>query len=45
MYLARYYMNKNKWISALKRLNIVLSEYETTYLFNRSITSNGRNLL
>lgn len=30
MYLARYYMNKNKWISALKRLNIVLSKYETT---------------
>ena len=30
MYLARYYMNKNKWISALKRLNIVLAKYETT---------------
>ena len=30
MYLARYYMNKNKWISALKRLNIVLSKYQTT---------------
>ena len=32
MYLARFYMKKSKWISALKRLNIILEEYpETIY--------------
>ncbi len=32
MYLARFYMEKSKWISAIKRLNIILEEYpETIY--------------
>ncbi len=32
MYLARFYMKKSKWISAIKRLNIVLEKYpETIY--------------
>ena len=32
MYLARFYMKKSKWISALKRLNIILEKYpETIY--------------
>ena len=32
MYLARFYMKKSKWISAIRRLNIILEEYpETIY--------------
>lgn len=32
MYLARFYMKKSKWISAIKRLNIILEKYpETIY--------------
>ena len=32
MYLARFYMKKSKWISALKRLNIIMEKYpETIY--------------
>ena len=32
MYLARFYMKKSKWISAIKRLNIILENYpETIY--------------
>ena len=32
MYLARFYMKKSKWISALKRLNIIIEKYpETIY--------------
>ena len=30
MYLARFYMKKSKWISALKRLNIILEKYPQT---------------
>ena len=30
MYLARYYMQKSKWIAAIKRLNIILDQYQTT---------------
>ena len=30
MYIARYYMKKSKWIAALKRLNIIISDYDTT---------------
>ena len=30
MYIARYYMRKSKWVSAIKRLNTVLAKYETT---------------
>ena len=32
MYLARFYMKKSKWISAIRRLNIILEDYpETIY--------------
>ncbi len=32
MYLARFYMKKSKWVSALKRLNIIIEKYpETIY--------------
>ena len=32
MYLVRFYMKKSKWISALKRLNIIIEKYpETIY--------------
>ena len=32
MYLARFYMKKSKWISAIKRLNIILEDHpETIY--------------
>tara|TARA_B100000963_G_C22640211_1_gene679965 strand:- start:7788 stop:8624 length:837 start_codon:yes stop_codon:yes gene_type:complete len=32
MYLARFYMKKSKWVSAIKRLNIILDRYpETIY--------------
>ena len=30
MYLARYYLNKNKWIPALNRFKTVVNEYNTT---------------
>tara|TARA_B100000787_G_scaffold13496_1_gene9740 strand:- start:2416 stop:3264 length:849 start_codon:yes stop_codon:yes gene_type:complete len=30
MYLARYYLNKTKWIPALNRFKIVIKEYNTT---------------
>ena len=30
MYLARYYMKKSKWVAAIKRLNIILDNYEQT---------------
>tara|TARA_B100000787_G_scaffold144994_1_gene114985 strand:- start:116 stop:964 length:849 start_codon:yes stop_codon:yes gene_type:complete len=30
MYLARYYLNKTKWIPALNRFKIVVNEYNTT---------------
>ena len=30
MYIARYYMKKSKWIAAIKRLNIIMSDYDTT---------------
>ena len=30
MYLARYYLNKSKWIPALNRFKTVISEYNTT---------------
>ena len=32
IYLARFYMKKSKWVSAIKRLNIILNDYpETIY--------------
>lgn len=30
IYLARYYMKKSKWLAAIKRLNIVLDEFQQT---------------
>ena len=30
IYIARYYMKKSKWIAALKRLKIIIDNYETT---------------
>jgi len=30
MYLARYYLNKSKWIPALNRFKTVINEYDTT---------------
>ena len=30
MYIARYYLNKSKWIPALNRFKIVVNEYNTT---------------
>lgn len=30
IYIARYYMNKSKWVAAIKRLNIVIDDYPTT---------------
>jgi len=30
MYIARYYMNNSKWIAAIKRLEIIIKDYETT---------------
>ena len=30
MYLARYYLNKNKWIPALNRFKTIINEYNTT---------------
>tara|TARA_B100000787_G_scaffold61860_1_gene45372 strand:+ start:58 stop:906 length:849 start_codon:yes stop_codon:yes gene_type:complete len=30
MYIARYYLNKTKWIPALNRLKIIVNEYNTT---------------
>ena len=30
MYIARYYMKKSKWIPAIKRLMIIINEYDTT---------------
>lgn len=30
MYIARFYMKKSKWISALKRLKIIIDRYQTT---------------
>jgi outer membrane protein assembly factor BamD len=30
MYIARFYMKKSKWISAIKRLKIVINDYDTT---------------
>ena len=30
MYLARYYLNKTKWIPALNRFKTVVTEYDTT---------------
>ncbi|MEK9680349.1 MAG: outer membrane protein assembly factor BamD [Pelagibacteraceae bacterium] len=30
MYIARYYMNKSKWIAAIKRLENVIKNYNTT---------------
>ncbi|MAK12388.1 MAG: outer membrane protein assembly factor BamD [Candidatus Pelagibacter sp.] len=30
MYLARFYMKKSKWISAINRLNIILKDYSET---------------
>ena len=30
IYIARFYMNKSKWIPAIKRLNIVINDYPTT---------------
>ena len=30
MYIARFYMKKSKWISAIKRLQIVINDYDKT---------------
>lgn len=30
MYIARFYIKKSKWISAIKRLKIIVEEYDTT---------------
>tara|TARA_B100000900_G_scaffold193841_1_gene163936 strand:+ start:1678 stop:2505 length:828 start_codon:yes stop_codon:yes gene_type:complete len=30
MYIARHYINKEKWIAAINRLQIVINDYETT---------------
>ena len=30
MYIARYYMKKSKWIAAIKRLEIIINDYQTT---------------
>ena len=30
MYIARYYMEKKKWLSALKRLNVITENYKNT---------------
>ena len=37
MYLARYYMNKSKWIAAIKRLNIILEKYDTTIYIKEAL--------
>ena len=30
MYIARFYMKKSKWIAAIKRLKIIINDYDTT---------------
>lgn len=30
MYIGRYYMNKNNWLSAIRRFKIVINQYDTT---------------
>ena len=30
MYLGRHYMKKEKWIAAINRFKVVISEYDTT---------------
>lgn len=37
MYVARYYMAKSKWIPAIKRLKIVISEYDRTVYTNEAL--------
>lgn len=37
MYLARYYMKKEKWISAIYRLNNVVQNYQTTIFIDEAL--------
>ena len=30
MYLARYYIQREKWIPAIKRFQIIINDYDTT---------------
>ena len=38
MYLARYYLNKTKWIPALNRFKTVVNEYNTTIYTEEAYT-------
>ena len=37
IYLARYYMNKSKWIAAIKRLDIVINNYSSTIYITEAL--------
>ena len=37
MYLARYYLNKKKWIPALNRFKIVVNEYDSTIYIEEAL--------
>jgi len=37
MYLARYYLNKSKWIPALNRFKTVFNEYNTTIYIEEAV--------
>jgi len=37
MYIARYYMKKSKWIPAIKRLNIIIKDYDQTIYITEAL--------
>lgn len=37
IYIARYYMNKSKWIAAIKRLNIIVNNYSSTIYIKEAL--------
>lgn len=37
IYIARYYMNKSKWIAAIKRLNIIINDYSSTIYIKEAL--------
>ena len=43
MYLARYYLNKTKWIPALNRFKTVVKDYNTTIYTEEASTQTSRD--
>ena len=37
MYIARYYMQREKWIPAIKRFKIIVNDYDTTIFVEEAL--------